>query len=95
VAFSIGSRGPSIPLARVHPAPHTLPVWPKESTTRARQDAAGWPRDLRWGIGMGLGVAFATLALGVLMGMLLSGCTIERFFVLNETVNYPAPQATP
>jgi hypothetical protein len=44
---------------------------------------------------MGLGVAFATLALGVLMGMLLSGCTIERFFVLNETVNYPAPQATP
>lgn len=37
----------------------------------------------------------ARMLAGALLVLTISGCTVERFFVLNETNNYPTAKATP
>lgn len=41
-----------------------------------------------------VGVLLAVVGLLVTLLLTCAGCTIERFFVLTETNNYPRPQAT-
>jgi hypothetical protein len=43
---------------------------------------------------LGIVVTVLCLACGVIVGAVLSGCSIERV-VLYETVNYPSVQITP
>lgn len=58
------------------------------------EDAPRAPYGLVRGMVAGLVLVGLALALGGLLGAFLTGCTIERFLVMNETTYYPAPKAT-